>query len=276
MFKVAKLGVACAAMLAWIVPAAYAGIPDATNSFYVPQAGSVSPGGVAQFEGNSPTTGAVRFFRMCPNNEGGTSLPANARIKVVVRDSNNDPIPNIAAADICILFNGGTAAQGFAGVGADSVIANSQWNPTCPDVRCVQADAPTDATGLTYITFGGADVANPGVFVRNGNRKWGHYDTKLPVYVLGFELSGRLTTGSANGSYVLRIKSYDTTDGLAAVADKGEAVAANDFNLTANQVGKNNFLSYWQDFDSNGAVAAPDFNAVSNHVTHNCINPNNP
>ncbi|HSQ60989.1 MAG TPA: hypothetical protein VLT84_11280, partial [Acidobacteriota bacterium] len=82
MFKVAKLGIALAAVLAWIVPAAYAGIPEVSNSFFVPQTGTVA----------SPTEGTVaaRLFRMCPNNDGGASLPNNARIKVVVRDINNN------------------------------------------------------------------------------------------------------------------------------------------------------------------------------------------
>ena len=138
MFKVAKLGIAFAAVLALTVPAAYAGIPDVTNSFFVPQSGTVA----------TPAEGtlASRFFRMCPNNDGGASLPSSARIKVVIRDVNNNPIPNIAAADICVLFNGGTAAQGFSGTGADSVISKSTWNtaPLCPDLRCVAADAATD------------------------------------------------------------------------------------------------------------------------------------
>ncbi|HEU4725587.1 MAG TPA: hypothetical protein VFU59_09870, partial [Candidatus Eisenbacteria bacterium] len=71
MFKVAKLGIAFAAVLVWIVPAAYAGIPDVSQSFYVPQTGTVA----------TPTEGtvAIRNFRMCPNNDGLTNLPNNAR-----------------------------------------------------------------------------------------------------------------------------------------------------------------------------------------------------
>lgn len=266
-WKAALVAGAAFALTAAAIPA-MAGIPDVTNSFYVPQTGPVA----------TPTEGtlATRLFRMCPNNDGGASLPNNARIKVVVRDGNNNPIPNVAAADICVLFNGGTAAQGFSGVGADSVIANSTWNPTCPDVRCVAADAPTDATGTTYITFAGADAANPGVAVRSGNRKWGHYDTKLPVYVLGFELSGRLTTGSANGTYTLRIKSFDWASGLGAVLNQGETVSSGDFNGVANGINVNNIISYWRDFDSNGAVTSTDFNAINAHTTHDCDTPLNP
>lgn len=270
MFKVAKLGIAFAAVLAWTVPAAYAGIPDLAASFYVPQSGTVA----TPAEG----TAATRFFRMCPNNDGGASLPNNARIKVVVRDVNNNPIPNIAAADICVLFNGGTSAQGFSGTGADSVISNSTWNtaPLCPDLRCVAADAPTDVNGTTYITFGGADVNTPGVYLRSGNRKWGHYDTALPVYVLGFQLSGRLTSASANGTYTLRIKNFDWTGGLTAVANAGETVTSTDGNGIANGFFINNAISYWKDFDYSGAVNATDGNSIVAHLLHDCDTPNNP
>ena len=268
MLKVAKLGTAIAAVLAWIVPAAYAGVPDATNSFYVPQTGTVA----------TPTEGtnAARLFRMCPNNDGGTSLPNNSRVKVVVRDVNGNGIPGVPGADVCVLFNGGTAAQGFSGVGADSVISNSQWNPSplCPDVRCVSADVPTDATGTTYITFTGSDGVTPGVGVRNPNRKWGHYDNDLPVYALGFKLSGRLTTGSANGTYVLRIKSFDWTGGLGALTNQGEAVTVTDFNGVSNTIGVNNAISYWKDFDFSGSVAVADLNLITNHLNHNCGTPN--
>ncbi|HEX7077413.1 MAG TPA: hypothetical protein VF363_03225, partial [Candidatus Eisenbacteria bacterium] len=70
MLKVAKLGIAIAAVLAWIVPAAQAGVPDLTQSFYVPQVGSVA----------TPTEGtnAIKLFRGCPNNDGGASLPSSA------------------------------------------------------------------------------------------------------------------------------------------------------------------------------------------------------
>jgi hypothetical protein len=270
MLKVAKLGTAIAAVLAWIVPAAYAGVPDTNQSFYVPQVGTVG----------TPTEGttAIRLFRACPNNDGGSSLPNNARIKVVVRDVNGNGIPGVAAADICVLFNGGTAAQGFSGVGADSVIANSQWNtvPLCPDVRCVAADAPTDANGTTYITFAGADVNNPGVSLRNANRKWGHYDTELPVYVLGFKLSGRLTTAGANGSYILRIKNLDWTGGLGALTNQGETVTVADYNGIANGINVNNAISYWKDFDTSGSVTSADLNIMAAHLNHNCGFPNNP
>ena len=207
MLKVAKLGIAIAAVLAWIVPAAYAGVPDVSQSFYVPQAGSTT----APLEGTSSPNPSFRFFRACPNNDGGASLPNNARVKVVVRDVNGNGIQGIAAADICLLFNGGTPLQSFSGVGADSVVSNAQFNqtPLCPDVRCVQADDQTDASGTTFITFTGSTAGSPGVGTRSPLRKWGHYDFEIPVYVLGFKISGRLTTASANGTYSLRIKNEE-------------------------------------------------------------------
>jgi hypothetical protein len=210
--------------------------------------------------------------------DGTATFPNNARIKVVVRDVNGNGIPGVAAADICALFNGGTTAQGFSGVGADSVISNSQWNtsPLCPDVRCVAADVPTDATGTTYITFLGSDGVNPGVAVRNPNRKWGHYDTELPVFCLGFKLSGRLTTASANGTFTLRVKNLDWTGGLGATANQGEAVTLSDFNGIANGIGVNNAISYWKDFDGSGSVTSTDLNIITTHLNHNCTFPNNP
>jgi len=270
MLKLAKLGTAIAAVLALIVPAAYAGVPDLSLSYYVPQTGTVA----------SPTEGtnAIALFKVCPNNDGGTSLPNNARVKVVVRDVNGNAIAGIAAADICVLFNGGTSAQGFSGVGADSVIANSTWNqaPLCPDVRCLAADAPTDVNGATYVTFTGANVANPGVGVRDASRKWGHYDSELSVYVLGFKLQGRLTTASANGSYILRIKNFDVSSGLLASLNQGEQVTSLDFNAMVSNLGKSNPITYWLDYNNSATVTSLDFNQLVGHLNHNCTVPNNP
>jgi hypothetical protein len=272
MLKVAKLGIAIAATLAWIVPAAYAGVPDIAQSFYVPQAGNTT----TPLEGAS-TPRSFSFYRACPNNDGGTSFTNNARIKVVVRDVNGNGIAGIAAADICLLFNGGTPAQGFSGVGADSMIANSQFNqtPLCPDVRCVQADAETDATGTTFITFTGSSAV-PGVGLRNPLRKWGHYDTEIPVYVLGFKISGRLTTASANGTYTLVLKSYDHALGTGTALNQGEAVTSVDFNGVVSSLTTVSAFSYWRDFDSSGAVISTDFNALVPHIGHDCDSPNNP
>jgi len=259
-----------AALVAAPAAPAVAQAPDPSTSFYVPQSGSVA----------TPTEGlaATRLFRLCPNLDGVASFPNNARIKVVVRDGAGAPIPGIAAADVCVLFNGGTPGQGFSGVGADSVIANSLWNynPLCPDVRCVAADVPTDATGTTYITFLGSDGVNPGVGARNANRKWGHYDSELPVFVLGVQLSGRLTTSSANGTYTLRIKNLDWAGGLGPMANQGELVNIVDLNGVANRIGVNDPFSYWRDFDSSGSVTSTDLNLLTQHLNHNCLNPLNP
>jgi hypothetical protein len=278
MFKMAKLGIAIAAVLALIVPAAYAGVPDVSQSFYVPQIGlTTSP-----IEG----TTAIVQFKACPNNDGGTSLTGSARIKVVVRDVNGSPIAGIAAGDICLLFNGGTTAQGFSGVGADSIIANSTYNPTCPDVRCMSADAPTDSMGTTYITFTGANESAPGVGVRNPNRKWGHYDSEIPVYVLGFKINGRLTTASANGSYVLRIKNFDmspaegfcTNPSDPGCTGTGERVNGLDFNLLVARLNKAFVpaLDYWLDYNNTNSINGLDFNLFVPHLNHNCTAPNNP
>jgi hypothetical protein len=214
-------------------------------------------------------TGAIPFLRMCPNNDGGSSLPNNARIKVVVRNAAGFGIAGVPATDVMVLFNGGTPAQGFSGLGADSVIANSQFNPLCPDLRFVTADGPTDATGTTYITFTGANALSPGVGVRDPNRKWGHYDSELPVYVVGFKFSGRLTTASPNDTYTLRIKNLDWTGGLG-TAGGGEAVTVTDFNGVSNTIGVNNAVSYWKDFDSAGGVTVNDLNMILSHLNHDC------
>jgi hypothetical protein len=242
-------------------------VPDIALSYYVPQAGATG----APLEGSD----AIRFFHTCPNADGATSFPNNARIKIVVSDVQG-PIPGIAGSDICIQLNGGTIAQGYNGEGADSVISNSQWNPAplCPDLRCISADAPTDANGVTFITFIGADSTNPGVGVRDSNRKWGHYDSELPVYVLGFKLSGRIEAAAPNGTYTLRIKNVDWTGGLS--TSLGESVTITDLNGVANSIGVSNAMSFWKDFDSSGSVAAEDLNLITTHLNHNCAYPLNP
>lgn len=245
---------------------ASAAVPSTTNSFYVPQAG---------LDYSNPTEGsaAIPNFRACPNNDGGSSLPLNARIKVVVRDAHGSGITGIAAGDVCMLFNGGTPSQGFNWPGADSIIANSTFNqnPLCPDVRCVAADGPTDANGATYITFTG-----PGG-VRDPVRKWGHFDAELPVYVLGFKISGRLTSVPGSEPYVLQIKNFDVTGGLGPVPlNSGEAVSAADLNSVVGNFGLDNMLSYWRDFDSHFGVDLADVNMAIGHFGHNCATPLNP
>jgi hypothetical protein len=251
-----------------LVGSAVADVPSTTLSYYVPQAGPLD----APLEGEA----ATRFFRVCPNNDGGTSLPNSARVKVVVKNQVGNGIAGLAAGDVLVLLNGGTVEQGFSGPGADSIIANSQYNPLCPDLRAIQADGPTDATGTTYITFTGTAPGAPGIGVRDPGRKWGHYDSKIPIYVVGFQLDGRRTSGSANGTYTLQIKNYDHTGGLGMAMNQGESVASDDFNAIANNIGTNNALTWWRDFDSLGGIASSDFNQISNHVTHDCDTPRNP
>lgn len=257
-------------LLAASAAPARAGVPDMNQSFYVPQAGTVA----------TPTEGtnAARLFRQCPNNDGGIMLPNNARIKVVLRDVNGNPVPGVAPEDVCVLLNGGTTAQGFAGIGADSVIANSTWNtdPVCPDLRLIPADAPTDVSGVTYITFLGSTPGSPGVATRDPNRKWGHYDSELPVFALGFKLSGRLTTGSANGTYTLRIKNVDFMEGLGPDLNESEAVTAADFMAISRSLGLTSPISYWLDLDYSGILGAGDFNLVTSHYGHDCDTPFSP
>ena len=256
-------------LLSLLLPTyARADVPSPTYSYYVPQAGPLE----APLEGGA----AIRYFRMCPNNEGGTSLPNSARIKVVVRNGANRPIDFVDGADVAAVFNGGTTEQGFSGFGADSIVANSQYNPICPDVRVISADGPTDVDGVTYITFTGTAPGIRGVGVRNPLRKWGHYDSKIPIYVVGFDLSGRLTSESANGTYTLQIKNYDHTGGLGTAVGQGESVTSADFNAIANNIGVNNALTWWRDFDSQGGIAATDFNLIAAHVTHDCDTPFQP
>jgi hypothetical protein len=253
------------AQAGWTIPAIAQ--PDPVNSYYVPQVGDYA----SPVEGDA----AIRYFRACPNNHGGASLPLNARIMIVVKDSGGAPIPGILPADLCVLFNGGTAAQGFFGPGADSVIANFQYNQiaNCPDVRCIPADAPTDANGVAYITFTG-----PGG-IRDPNRKWGHYDSELPVFVLGFQIPGRLTSISPSGSYVLRIKNFDTVAGLTTQPNLGETVNSLDINPIQANLGRTiaeNPTYYWYDFDSDGVIGLPDRNMIVWHVNHKCNFPSNP
>jgi hypothetical protein len=264
--------IAVMGMIAMAMPAV-AGVPDTQKSFYVPQRGSVG----------TPLEGlqAYSFFRACSNNDGGASLANNSRIKVVVRDVNDNGIAGIAAADICLLFNGGTAAQGFSGVGADSIIANAQWNqsPLCPDVRCVQADAPTDAAGTTYITFTGATPGSPGVGTRDPLRKWGHYDSEIPVFVLGFKISGRMTTPLPVVPYTLQIKNFDfTPTGLGASMNFGEQVRSGEHASLVAMLNAGTY-DWWRDFNSNGDVESSDYAPLVAHLNplgHDCAFPNNP
>jgi hypothetical protein len=246
------------------------GVPDPTQCFFVPQTGSVA----TPTEGNA----ALASFRTCPNNDGIQTLPNNARIKVVVKAGDGSPIVGIAATDICILFNGGTADQGFTGIGADSIIANSTWNvtPPCPDVRCIPADAPTDLAGVTYITLKGSTPGSPGVATRDPNRKWGHFDSDMPVYVLGFRIFGKLTSSSALGSYTLAVKNFDTVGGLDASLDEGEVVTSTDLTAIYRDLFPVPIYTYSRDFDNNGVINAIDLNLLRAHMNHDCQTPLSP
>ena len=71
------------------IPAAYAGVPDVTRSFFVPQSGSVT----------TPTEGAAAIAnaRRCPNDDGTQVLRLNSRLKVVVQASDGSPIAGTSA-----------------------------------------------------------------------------------------------------------------------------------------------------------------------------------
>lgn len=249
---------------------------DPAQSFYVPQAGPVA----------TPSEGlpAYRFFRRCPNNDGGSSLPNNARIKVVLRDAAGAPLAGVPRNQIYILFNGGTLAQGFPGIGADEIIANSTWNvmPLCPDVRHIQADADTDVNGVTYITLTGADPANPGVGVRDPNLKWGHWDSLIPVYVgdppcAQVPIQGRLTSAAPPNTYVLQVKNVDVAGGLQLVMNTGEMVTITDYNVCFNCItNPGGAICSWCDFDFSGLITALDVNVLFAHMTHDCDTPFSP
>ena len=245
--------------------------PDPDLSYYVPEAGPTAPGGV-------PVTGAeaVKFFRSCPNNDGGSSLPNNARIKVVLMDASG-PLAGILAENIYVKLNGGTAVQNFPGDGADSVISNGINNttPLCPNLYYITADAASDAFGVAYITFRGGNPLAPGTELRDSDRKWGHYDTVLPVIANGVTIPGKLDEG-AGGPYVLRIKSVDIKGGLANGNNQGEVVTQIDFNAVKGEIGLTDALSYWADLNSSGAVDNIDLNIATFHKEHDCGTPMNP
>jgi hypothetical protein len=264
--SVLGFGIACVSFA--VSSAAADPIPDLSFCYYTPEAGSTAN----PIQG----TNAIPFFRMCPNNDGGSSLPNNARLKIRLRDINGNPIVGVSPDQVDVIFNGGTPQQGFSGIGADSIIANTQYNPTCPDVRYIQADVPTDANGFTYITFTGSTPGSPGVGTRDAARKWGHYDSDWKVYALGFRISGAITPGAPNGTYFLQIKNFDFLGGLGPVVGQGESVTITDLNSVQNNLYVNDALSYWRDFDSSGTVDVTDLNMINAHLNHTCTTPYNP
>src|SRR2546427_11897703 len=104
MLKLAKLGIAMAVLAVLIVPAAYAGVPDVTQSFFVPQAGPIATpcegssgvcGAVTGRDGTwsqSSLGGAIGCALRCVNNETVPFSPITlrnwARLKVVVKASD--------------------------------------------------------------------------------------------------------------------------------------------------------------------------------------------
>jgi len=247
--------------------------PSPSQSYFVPQADSII----------NPTEGtpALQYFRACPNNDGTQMLTHNARIKVVAKNAAGTPIAGIPGTDIFVLLNGGSAAQGFTGAGAESMVANSEFNssPLGADRREISADAPTDANGVTYITLRGPTPGLPGTSSRNTQRKWGHYDSEMPVYIRGTKLVGRLTSGSPNPVYQLAVKSLDLLNGLTTTPNVGEAVTSDDYNDVVahnNQADSADPGNWWRDFDNSGTVNSIDINLVSAHLNHGCTSPLNP
>jgi len=265
---------------------------DVAQSYYVPQAGTAS-----LLTGAS----AVRLLRACPNNEGGSSLPNQVRIKIVLHNTVGSGVAGLIPY---IKFNGGTLAQGFgSGTGADSIIANPNYSlfttSPCPLVQQIFADSPTDMNGETRLTFTGAGG------VRDPNRKWGHYDCEIPVYVMdgGVEVKilGKVletdpntlqfdtTCGGSIPTYgfLLRIKNFDLTGGLGTQSGQGEVVTINDFNAVANAVNQlPNAVSFWRDLDWSGfmgtcnppanCVTVTDLNIMTVHLNHRCDVPSSP
>lgn len=255
-------GMTCSALalgaLALLAPTPGSSQVSTTLSYYVPQAGSVA----TPLEG----TAARAFLRACPNNDGGSSLPNNARIKVVVRDLVGNPMAGIPADNICAQFGW-----------PDSIVGGSPCDTTCIDVQCLAADAATDVNGVSYITLTGALPGAPGVGVRNPNRKWGHYDSKIPVTVNGIELEGRLTTASMNGTYVLQVKNYDIVGGLSVPCIPGDIESVDVSDLAALLFcGPGCPYAFWVDFDWSGLIALPDINQLIAHFGHSCSKPLNP
>lgn len=308
---------AFAAVLLALAGPAGAGVPDVNTSFFVPQAGSLTTpcegvnaagglsgctgvpangnlGSYGATPGPPLTGGALGCNYTCPNLDGGAILRNWARLKIVVRASDGSPIANIPAADICAMFNGGTPAQGFSGVGADAIAADPQWSGGvaggCPAVRCIQADAPTDATGTTFITWIGHQASDaPGMGNRDPSRKWGGYDNDIPIMVLGYKLRGQLATtgpGAVPGNFSAFVRTFDVQGSNLAILNSAEKVTnPTDYNYVNARVnavpGQNPALfGFDVDYNGNGTVtSSADFNLFTAHLQnggHNCINPNNP
>jgi hypothetical protein len=260
--------------LAGSIPAFAQDVPNLLLSSFIPQSGVATEGAAA-----------IANARRCPNIDGPQVLRLAARLKIqVIGTPSGLPMSGIPASDICVLFNGGTPAQGFSGTGDDSIIANFQYNPVanCPNVLCVQADAPTDVLGITYITWIGHNPADPPGVVTNQSlsrdpltRKWGGYAGDIPVRVMvggiPYLLEGRLTTLSPLGSYTAHVKSLDHVGGRTTATNQGEVVNSLDINPVQAAIGTP--YKYHLDFDNNGTVNAIDLNFIKAHNTHKCNSP---
>jgi len=268
-------------LVALFAAVAHAAVPSTALSYFVPVAGPLDrpcEGSIGNCGGL--VGGAIRNFRSCPDNDGGSMLPNNARIMVVVKMSDGRPLVGIAAQDVCLLFNGGTPAQGFNGIGDDSIVANSQYNPGCPDVRCISADQATGLDGTTYITLTGGTYVN-GNAVRDPSRKWGNWAGDIPIYVQGFKLQGRLTSDAPPGSYTAHIRSLDTQGNTTLMQGMGEIVNSADVNAVQSILPPSGSRiddaeCYRYDFDNSGYVNSVDLNLIRAHIangSHTCSFP---
>lgn len=244
-------------------------IPDVAQSYFVPQAGAV---GASALEGPA----AIAYAVTCPNND---LLTNNSRLKVVLKNAAGTALAGISAADVYVKLNGGTPIQGFSGTGDDSIIANLQYNPLahCPDLRFIYADSATDASGTTYITWGGATPGQRGTLKRDPTRKWGAWAGSLPVYASGILLQGRITSTSANGTYTAHVRNLDVVGGERRLLNQGEIVNTADLNAVQYRVGQSSSIGqtyYRMDFDNNGFVGANDYQLVRRHYGHRCNYPN--
>jgi subtilisin family serine protease len=78
--------------------------PDLSTSFFVPEAGTTA----------SPSVGteATQFFRVGPNNDGGSSLPNHARIRVILKDASGAAVAGVPSrANICQPQRGDAGAR---------------------------------------------------------------------------------------------------------------------------------------------------------------------
>jgi hypothetical protein len=116
------------------------------------------------------------------------------------------------------------------------------------------------------------------VATRDANRKWGHFESNIPVYVLGFKLDGRLTSAQATPApaYILRVKNVDVALGLNNSVGAAEIVTGVDVSTVLGSLTTNPALKYWYDVDNNGSASGADVTTVLGHLNHSCTNLLNP